>query len=329
MDNIKNINKPIGGFFEIELCSVGDFPHSHAIAFQSGRAAFYALINSVRPSRIWIPRYICNSMLAPILASGIAYSWYDLTHDLNVDRRIQFATGDVILYVDYFGICNRHIRGIINDFGKENVILDFSQSFFAKPGDCLGSLYSARKFVGVPDGAFLYTKALVERPTQLLAIDSESIPHLMGRLTDGPEKHYDSFNRHESQFDDFEARAPSQLTYRILSSIDWDYVKKCRIENFIALHDELGSTNKFPIENIPVDAPLCYPYVGTNDDLRSVLQRERIYVPTYWKEVLTRTNLNSIEFKLTTSLMALPYDQRYVVEDMKYLATCILKNYNV
>jgi len=329
MDNINNINKPIGGFFEIELCSVGNFPHSQAIAFQSGRAAFYALINSVRPSRIWLPKYICNSMLAPILASDIAYSWYDLTDDLNIDRRIRLAPGDVILYVDYYGICNRHIRGIIDDFGKENVILDFSQSFFAKSEDCLGSLFSARKFVGVPDGAFLYTKALIETPTQSLALDSESISHLMGRLIDGPERHYNSFNRHESQFDDLEARAPSQLTYRILRSINWEYVESCRMENFTALHQELGSTNKFPIEDIPVTAPLCYPYIGVNDDLRLVLQRERIYVPTYWKEVLTRTSLNSIEFKLSTSLMALPCDQRYLVEDMKYLAARILKDNNV
>ena len=63
---------------------------------------------------------------------------------------MQLREGGWLLYVNYFGICQHQERQVLERFGASRVVLDRSQAFFADPIDCLATIYSPRKFFGVP-----------------------------------------------------------------------------------------------------------------------------------------------------------------------------------
>jgi hypothetical protein len=60
-------------------------------------------------------------------------------------------------------------------------------------------------------------------------------------------------------------------------------------------------------------------------DARIELAKLKIYVPTLWPNVLNETEVDSIEYTYVTNILPIPCDQRYDIEDMKYLAKNILQ----
>ena len=54
----------LGGYFELELPPAPNPLYPQALAYQSARAAFQALLTAGNPGRVWIPRFICDEMIA-------------------------------------------------------------------------------------------------------------------------------------------------------------------------------------------------------------------------------------------------------------------------
>lgn len=122
---------PIGGYFELELPARRELPHAGLQHYQSARAAFLALLRVGRPTRVWMPRYICNAMLTPLENVGIEYAWYDLTDELEVGPEVRLDAGDWLLYVNYFGVCGAKVEALLHRFSPAQIVLDFSQAFFS------------------------------------------------------------------------------------------------------------------------------------------------------------------------------------------------------
>lgn len=313
--------RAIGGFFELELSGTGAFPHQDGRRYRSARTAFAALLQARRPARVWMPRYLCDSMLLPPLAADIPYVWYDLTDGLDIPRDIALADDDIIVYVNYFGILDGNVPGILADFGPSNVVLDYSQALYSPPQDCLATIYSFRKFVGVPDGGVLHTALAVPPAAPGVA---GGVSHLVGRLIDGPEPHYGQYVSNENGFDDLTVTGMSPLATRVLRSIDWGHTRRARTANFAALHAALNDSNGFPVAFPAGAAPLCYPYLTANAaELRAALAARRVYTPVYWKDALARSGAGSLEARLVNHLVAIPCDQRYTIDDMQYVASLI------
>jgi len=313
--------RAIGGFFELELSGTGTFPHQNGQRYRSARTAFAALLQARRPARVWMPRYLCDSMLLPLLAANIPYAWYDLTDGLDIPRDIALADDDIIVYVNYFGILDGNVPGILADFGPANLVLDYSQALYSPPQDCLATIYSFRKFVGVPDGGALHATLAVAPAAPGVA---GGVSHLVGRLIDGPEPHYGEYVANESSFDDLTVTGMSPLATRVLQSIDWDRARNARATNFAALHTVLHDSNRFPVAFPAGAAPLCYPYLTPDaTELRAALAAQRVYTPVYWKDALARSGAGSLEARLVNQLVAIPCDQRYTVDDMQYVASLI------
>jgi hypothetical protein len=108
----------------------------------------------------------------------------------------------------------------------------------------------------------------------------------------------------------------SPLTQKLLKSIDSDAVISKRKENFAALHATLRQSNKFVLDNSEIVCPMAYPYVSDDTSLRQRLIDQKIFVPTFWPNVLTWCNKDDFEYQLTNKLIPLPIDQRYNIEDM-------------
>ena len=81
---------------------------------------------------------------------------------------IKTLANDEYLYVvNYYGqLTKRKVLELKHRFAQ--IILDNTQAFFQKPLDGIDTIYSCRKFFGVPDGAYLSTN---KRLSEELEID--------------------------------------------------------------------------------------------------------------------------------------------------------------
>jgi hypothetical protein len=116
----------------------------------------------------------------------------------------------------------------------------------------------------------------------------------------------------------------SKLTTILLNAIDQGLVKEIRRDNFNYLHNKLSEENKLKL-NIHLDSvPLVYPFLIDNGKkIKKALIDKKVYVATYWNEVLNLVDDNSVEADLVNNLVAIPIDQRYSTNEMDYILTVI------
>ena len=300
--------------------------HPDAKAFQSGRAAFLALLQARCPKRVHLPWYLCDSMDEPLRHCGIATQRYAIDADFHVAQPPALGPGDWLLYVNYFGLCDAVVDELLIRYPASQVVIDNSQAFFAMPTHSLATLYSPRKFFGVPDGGYL-----VAPSTELTSFQRDTAAvlrsrHLMTRLALGAEAGYAQYVEAEQSLCDQPARRMSAITEQMLSVIDYDDVRRRRRRNFDLLHSHLGPCNELRWNLRRDQVPLCYPLLVRHDGLREELMRARVYVPRYWPDLLvSEAGLPPRERRLATDLLPLPIDQRCEPEAlMEYVVSPLL-----
>ncbi|WP_041277417.1 hypothetical protein [Desulfotalea psychrophila] len=312
-------SEAIGGYFELELPVAKQSLYPQALRYQSARSAFYALILYVNPRRIWMPLYICDAMLAPVHKAGVEVSFYSLNDDFSIKEDLKLQENDLLLYVNYFGVCGKQQLKILEKYNSDQIVFDHSQAFFQAPLDCLATIYSPRKFFGVPDGGFLVTNVSMVEPEE---IDEDSIKrsiHLLKRLADSAEFGYLDYQLAEKTLMDFVPKKMSKLTERLLSVVDYDAVRTARNENFLYIHSILGGSNKININLSFVDGPMVYPFLYAQEGLKDILIKSRVFISTYWAECIDKVEDGCFEQKLVNMLVPLPCDQRYALEEIRII----------
>ncbi|HDR9871163.1 TPA: hypothetical protein QDE31_15485 [Burkholderia cenocepacia] len=299
----------IGGYAGFELPMHGQEFHANALRFQSARAAFLALLQYRRPTAVWAPWYLCESMTDSLHASGVTCRRYAIGQDFGCPD-IELGPGEWLLYVNYFGVCDRHVDSVLERFPRERVVIDNAQAFFAAPRDCLANLYSPRKFVGVPDGGYLISNHAVALPDETDHASLQRTTHLLKRLAAEAEAGFADYQAAEASLDRQPPRRMSFLTQRLLAAIDYESVRDARRANFSYLHDRLGERNRLPVALDHASVPLCYPFLGTTAATRAALIAQRIYTPCYWPEVASDDTVPDFDAQLARSALFLPCDQR-------------------
>lgn len=322
------MHEAMGGYFELEL-SRGHHPYPQAHAYNSARSAFQALLLARRNRRVFMPFFLCSVMQDAARSAGVEVVNYSLTQRLELQRLPSLDEEDALLYVDYFGLKTDYIKSALVERYREGLIVDNSQALFCAPFNGIASLYSPRKFTGVPDGGWLVNAPpTLERPTA--EPSASRFDALLGRLSDGPEAHYSDFLESEHLLGLEGVRAMSRATYRLLDSIDYASVRTRRIANFSQLHEALARFNAATWIPAEPSAALCYPLLMRDatqaSGLRDALLKERIFVPCYWREVLDNAAAPGLERDLCARLLPLPIDQRYGAEQMNRM-TVLIRNF--
>jgi hypothetical protein len=313
----------IGGYFQLELPQGRENLPKRALKFHCARAAFRALLQSYCPDKVWLPHYICESMEQQVSDLGIDLHFYGIDETLFVGHEVDLGPRDLLVFVNYFGVGRHHVSEVLKRFNPHQIVMDFSQSFFMEPQECLATIYSPRKFFGVPDGGFICSELEISQPT---LEDEDSVArtaHLIKRLGGAPESGYLDYQRAEHGLSGTPVKKMSELTSSLLASIDMQTARARRNMNFEVLHTAFGQYNELSIDVTVVDGPLCYPFLTEKNGVRESLIAERIYVPTYWPEVTKRANVPNFERFLTTNLVPIPCDQRYGIEEMMRIVQLI------
>lgn len=300
--------KSIGSYFQLELRSKKDnYFYSDAIFLNTGRNALEYIIKVLGIKKLLLPLYLCDALYIPLKRTNISYEFYSLDSQLNpIFDYKEIEEKEYFFYINYFGIKNQ----TVNELSRyvTNLIIDNSQSFYSKPVNQVPTFYSLRKFFGVPDGA-----VLANVPDKLkLGQDNSSdrMEHLIVRLENEVEKGYEKYTNVESQFDNVPLLKMSEITKKIFTSIGFEAYRIRRNSNFDYLHSVFKNKNKLIVQSF--DGPLVYPlYIERGQFIKKELIKNRVFVPTYWPNVLQNSNIESREFDFANNIVSIPVDQRY------------------
>lgn len=312
--------KEIGGYIEIEQ-NRGPLLHDKAIALNSGRSCLAYLIRAKQIKRIALPYFLCDSVINICKKEGADISFYHIDRNfLPIDLRIR--DGEWLYLVNYYGqLLNEQIEGYAKRY--PNIIVDYAQAYFQTPLEGVDSIYTCRKFFGVADGGFLYTNTLLH---ETIAQDEsfERMRFLLGRYERTANEFYSEYSANNHIFSEEPTKRMSKLTDNLLRGIDYDFVKKRRTENFEYLQDALCTKNGLDIK-LALGAYMYPFYTESGSKARKQLQAERIYIPTLWPNVKKVCPDSSREYQMAENILPLPVDQRYTLEDMKYLLEKVMK----
>lgn len=303
----------IGGYHELELRK-GEHYHKTALRLNTARNCFEYVLRVRKYTKVYVPYYTCEVMLEPLHKCNVDYEFYHINQQLEPDQDFNLQPTEAFLYTNYYGLKQRCVERLAQQYGKQ-LIVDNAQAFFAVPLDGIDTFYSARKFFGVADGAYLYIDKLLDEELELDQSYDRMI-HLLKRADVGAEAGYADFRRNDDSLIGQPIKRMSKITEKILCSIDYESIKSVRRENFIFLQQQLQDTNNLQI-SLPGDAiPMFYPYLAQDISLRKILIDNRIYVPTFWPNIEEWCADDDYEVKLMKLLLLLPISQYYRIDDI-------------
>lgn len=298
----------------------GEALHAAAHGFNTACGAIQQFLDAARQSRefatVWVPVFLCPQVEIAIARAdpGFKIRRYGLREDLE-PRLSDVGPQDLIYFYNVFGLKGTSIPRL-----PDNAIVDNAHAFFQPPARNRATIYSARKFFGVPDGAYLYCDDPIEVPRQQPS--SGRGGHLLKRIEAGPEAAYNDFRAAEDELAAMPPLGMSPLARHILKGIDYDVVRRARLDNFGIVHAALGGKNELSdLIDLALDdphfVPFSYPFLhASGADLRKSLIARKIYVPHLWRGLSDRAEMTAFEHHLSEDTVHLPIDQRYSEEDM-------------
>lgn len=304
--------KPIGGYIELQLEN-GPGYYPTLIPLNTARNALEYILRIKRYTTIYLPFFTCEVLLEPLQKLAINHQFYKIDEDLNPIIDFELDEHSCLLYTNYFGVKTGTVKWLSATI--QNLIIDNAQAFYTAPINNVDTIYSCRKFFGVPDGAYLYTATEIGLN---LKIDHSVLrfSHLIKAIDFNIEEGYADYLENNELLSHNEIKKMSVLTERLLGAINYDYCAKMRKNNFNYLHKYLQKINMLRLNFVYDDVPMVYPLLIEDPKLKAKLISNKIFVATYWPNVFAWASANSYEYFLSENLIPLPIDHRYTLNDM-------------
>ena len=335
--------KLIGGVFGFDISSNGTKPpflNRECSYYINARSAISDVINVLRPMTVWVPSYLCLTVLNTPRIANVSVRFFPVNKYLQIEENgwiSEIKEGDVAIVVDYFGFkISEWIYGAIRERGAW-VIEDASQALLSahvgKYSDFI--VYSPRKFVGVPDGGILWSKIPCPLSKDRITPPSRWLIATFGACllrrdfdkspSGGDRKWFELFKEMELEMPvgNYDV---SSLSIAILeTAIDWESVSKKRRENYLILLDDLREYALY--KDLPDDVvPLGFPIsVKNRDELRQTLFENNIYPPIHWELSNSVPEQFAESHQLSKEIMTLICDHRYDEKDMKRIIDIVRK----
>jgi hypothetical protein len=316
----------IGGYFGLE--DPAQDRHAEmpgALRFCSARAAFLALLRAGRPGKVWLPWFVCDAMPDTANQAGVQVARYRIEPDGSIDSTLDIARDDWLLCLNQFGMRSAQVHEALARFPAGQVIVDQAQAWFTPPADCLGTLYSPRKFAGLPDGGLLHTALPIRVSAGNDHASRLRMKHMQMRMDGQLEQGLAAFRESELSLAREAMPGMSEVTAALLDRIDFVAHEARRRANFQFLALHLQSLNALDWKAEANDAPLCYPLLlREGGKIREGLARRGIFCPVLWPEVAAREHPNSgWERRLARDVICLPVDHRYEPADMQRIVAAL------
>lgn len=350
----KKVNlKEIGSYFEHEDINYVDDNMYEYIANKysnhcltiSGRAAIeYSIMDIKEKSvieRVFMPSYSCISMSQPFLDHNIPIKYYDVFLNENLDIEYVFneneiKENDIFLYMSYFGFntINQITQEKLQKLSRKGVCLieDITHSFFMENKQYITPNYqvaSLRKWGSLASGGICISSNCMQR-RMTMKVPSEKIDKkikgmfLKRKYLEGSIKDKEEFLVLNASFDNDLIRLNYEnkiddYSIDVMKSTSIARLKNERKKNalYLANNIELKNIGKMLFTTITDDeVPLFFPLIikeNYRDLVRKELINRGIYLPVHWPERITKEN------NISSRELSIVIDQRYDLEDMKYI----------
>jgi hypothetical protein len=322
---MRNDEREIGGYFQIELPAKKEL-YGDAIKLNSARNCLKYIILAQKPTKLYMPYYMQEGMMEESIRDMIEFEFYNINERFELDRALDVKAGEKILYNNYFASKDRYIEELAEKYGNA-LIIDNTHSFYSQPLPGIDTLYSlGSKYFGVPGGGYLYTDHTCE-------VDFEhdyahaKVGHMLGRTEKPATEFFDVFQQSMKGRRNQPIKHMSKLAQTMMASIDYESIKMIRERNFFYLHAYLRDYNELvTLDFSQTEGPMVYPFFIKNESLRQDLISRKIYVPTFWKEIIFLEGASNFEKDIAKYLLPLPIDQRYGIKEMKIIVDTILES---
>lgn len=311
----------IGSFIELDIPVTGEYYHieNDIARLNTARAGIYHALKVMRINTIYLPYYLCPTVKEFLSTKGISILFYRLNEQFEPMLK-QAGNETAVLLSNYFGISSQdRLQKLSKRF--KHIIIDNSQSFFMHPIDGCYNVYSTRKFFGVPDGCYVIGKnAGMLTETYEQDFSSGTAAFLLKRHEYGCSAIYPERMLNEKRLDNSDIKLMSKLTRSLLQGIDYNRIRKKRIENFHLTHQLYKDINLLdPMfwmtdENVP----MVYPFMYKDEALVEKLNAQKIYTGRWWKDVLNYVEPESFEGALSSFMVPIPIDHRYNQKEINY-----------
>lgn len=332
---------PLGGFFALEEPGPGGMARHWGIradlAWENATSAVAALLSHLKPAVVWLPGYICASILSAVPSSQRRF--YAVSEDLrpDVESLAGVARGDVVLAVNYFG---RSPGPAWHDFvarhGNLTFVEDCAQTLDTgeEPwGDW--RLFSPRKLFGVPEGGLLVPVSARAHNAGLKGPSLSSDPAAAAARLAPMRLRRAEPMRNALWYPVYQAveaahtaglRAMSAEALDLLISLDPQAMIAMRKANFARLAGRLAAVAMFK-DVAPRYAPMGFPIVlppDRRDGFLARLHAASIFPAVHWRDIAAPESFNQ-DHARSRSIATLPCDHRYGVANMDRLIDACLK----
>lgn len=359
--------KEIGGNFCEELLkSSKEIQDSQRILwFDSGRSAIRCLLDWLgdKIKCVMLPQYICESVLIPFIEKGYHIIFYPIDRKMKLLREefeqlLKVEHPQLVLVQGYFGFDTlQEARVFLKELSKQGIIVveDITHSLLT---DCwqecadyiVGSL---RKWCSIPDGGLLIKASgnFKDNTFEILR-QEENIEFISVRLAAQKEKRtflsdvenctmdkqmfVSLYDKSEDLLDkQSKYYTMSKYTRKRINSVDWKMIAYKRRENYCMLGESLKDIDDIKIIFPYVSdntVPLYFPvYIDKNkrNSFRYSMRKNNILLPIIWPVPSFFTNGLLAEVKgIYDEILAIPCDQRYTEQDMRFIANNMKQHIN-
>ncbi len=305
--------------------------------FCNATSALAELLGRLTPGSVWLPSYCCIALFLAAEAARVPIRIYGIGGDLSWDETDwidQVRPGDAVVIIDYFGRRQKPAQLEALRARGAWVIEDATQAML---NDQVGeaadfTIFSPRKFLGVPDGGILASSAALQiEPFALEAAPAEwwltAFNATLGR------RDFDRFGGERRWFDLFqqaERTAPigpfamSGLS-RVLLSTCFDYaaLRKRRQDNYDRLEEALGDLAVMPPRD-EGEVPMAFPIrVMERSAVLKSLFSQQIFSPVHWPLEGFIPHDFADSHRLSREIISLHCDHRYGEADMRRIVEAV------
>lgn len=319
--------KEIGSFIELELPKGHEFytGDMNVARLNNGRAAIWHAFRLTGAKAIWIPYYQCESVREFLQRKNCTIKYYHQDKNFNpID--LNPNDDEAVLLVNYYGIMSRERMRILS-VSCPHVIVDNCQAFFCKPLTGALNVYSARKFIGVADGAYVIGKNAHKNVDEYpQCYSSETAAFLLKRIEYGCEgKGYESRTINEERVDTEDIMKMSKLTRTMLDGTDYERIMQKRRRNFDIACNLFADINAWDPTHFydQETVPMVYPLVVEDDNLLQKLLDAKHFQGHWWHYITEELPENTFEHWMSRYMIPITIDQRYGVEDLEYIRSII------
>jgi len=301
----------------------GTFKPSHeSVLFVNFRSALYCLANKLNSKKVWLPSYMCESVINSIDNPR----FYKIGKNFNyTGNELRYCKpNDLIVAVDFFGF--PFDKRILETAKKQRalVVEDLSMSCFSKSNnDSDFILYSLTKSMGISDGA-----VLEQNTKSKISFDLQKPPNdfietsMIARLLRSQNYNFSPLNWHKWFVEGKKKNPLGFFSISEESKMAMHTIDKLKIlENFNRYKKSFK--HEFTIEKNII--PSCYPIlVNQRDQVQKELYKFGIYCSIQWP-LLSIAKKYIESHIISKSILCLPCGDNCSKDEIDYVSSNLLK----